>query len=147
MYSDGSDRDVTSLATFMTNNDNSVPDHARRLSDGRRARRSVYYGSVRYTHGRQPGAGAAEGYALHPAGRRRGNYVDELVGEKLKKLRILPSGICTDEEFLRRVTVDITGQLPPKKNTERSSPMRRPISGRNSSIACWIARSFRKFGP
>ena len=30
------------------------------------------------------------------------NYIDELVGAKLAKLRVEPSGICTDEEFLRR---------------------------------------------
>ncbi|MBW8884521.1 MAG: DUF1553 domain-containing protein, partial [Planctomycetia bacterium] len=36
----------------------------------------------------------------------------QLVGEKLKKLRLLPSGRCTDEEFLRRATIDITGLLP-----------------------------------
>ncbi|MGH9204593.1 MAG: DUF1549 domain-containing protein, partial [Vicinamibacterales bacterium] len=41
-----------------------------------------------------------------------GNYVDQLVGAKLNKLRILPSGICTDEQFLRRATIDITGRLP-----------------------------------
>ena len=29
-YSDGSDRDVTDLALFLTNNDNSAPDRARR---------------------------------------------------------------------------------------------------------------------
>src|SRR5260370_38944360 len=31
------------------------------------------------------------------------NYIDELVDAKLQKLRIVPSGIATDEEFLRRV--------------------------------------------
>ena len=41
-----------------------------------------------------------------------GNYVDQLVGKKLNQIRILPSGLCTDEEFLRRITIDITGQLP-----------------------------------
>jgi hypothetical protein len=41
-----------------------------------------------------------------------GNYIDELVGEKLKKLRMLPSPQCSDEEFLRRATIDITGTLP-----------------------------------
>src|SRR5262249_7242267 len=40
------------------------------------------------------------------------NYIDELVDAKLKKLRILPSGICEDEVFLRRVTLDVTGLLP-----------------------------------
>src|SRR5258707_14500891 len=40
------------------------------------------------------------------------NYVDELVNEKLKKLRIAPSGICGDESFLRRIYLDLTGTLP-----------------------------------
>src|SRR5262249_48793873 len=40
------------------------------------------------------------------------NYIDELVDSKLEKLRILPSELCSDETFLRRVHVDITGLLP-----------------------------------
>ena len=40
------------------------------------------------------------------------NYIDGLVSDKLHKLRILPSELCTDEEFLRRATIDITGTLP-----------------------------------
>ncbi|HEX4589507.1 MAG TPA: DUF1549 and DUF1553 domain-containing protein, partial [Gemmataceae bacterium] len=40
------------------------------------------------------------------------NYIDTFVHAKLKKLRIAPSDVCTDEEFLRRVFVDIVGQLP-----------------------------------
>ena len=35
-----------------------------------------------------------------------------MIGDKLNKLRMLPSAICTDEEFLRSVTIDITGSLP-----------------------------------
>lgn len=38
--------------------------------------------------------------------------IDELVVAKLRKLGIVPSGICTDEEFLRRVSLDMTGTLP-----------------------------------
>src|SRR5690606_40424018 len=37
-----------------------------------------------------------------------GNYVDELVDKKLQQLRLVPSGPCTDEEFIRRLTIDIT---------------------------------------
>jgi hypothetical protein len=40
------------------------------------------------------------------------NYIDALIHAKLKKLRIEPSGVCTDEEFLRRVFIDIAGMLP-----------------------------------
>lgn len=38
--------------------------------------------------------------------------IDSLVVDKLKKLGVVPSDICTDAEFLRRVSLDITGTLP-----------------------------------
>ena len=38
--------------------------------------------------------------------------VDELVVAKLRKLGIVPSGTCTDTEFLRRVSLDLIGTLP-----------------------------------
>ena len=38
--------------------------------------------------------------------------MDELVVAKLRKLGIVPSSQCTDEEFLRRVSLDLTGSLP-----------------------------------
>ena len=37
---------------------------------------------------------------------------DELVVAKLRKLGIIPSAQCTDEEILRRVSLDLTGSLP-----------------------------------
>lgn len=40
------------------------------------------------------------------------NYIDELVDRKLKSMKIVASELCTDEEFLRRVYLDLTG-LPP----------------------------------
>lgn len=38
--------------------------------------------------------------------------VDQLVLNKLRKLGIIPSEVCSDEDFLRRVSLDITGTLP-----------------------------------
>ncbi|MBH57484.1 MAG: hypothetical protein CMJ82_09900 [Planctomycetaceae bacterium] len=38
--------------------------------------------------------------------------IDELVVEKLRKLGIVPSDIASDAEFLRRVSLDISGTLP-----------------------------------
>ena len=38
--------------------------------------------------------------------------VDELVAAKWKRMKILPSGLCSDAEFIRRVYLDLTG-LPP----------------------------------
>jgi mono/diheme cytochrome c family protein len=38
--------------------------------------------------------------------------IDELVAAKWRRLKIAPSGVCTDAEFLRRASLDLTG-LPP----------------------------------
>ena len=38
--------------------------------------------------------------------------IDKLVVDKLKKLGVVPSEVCTDAEFLRRVSLDLTGTLP-----------------------------------
>ena len=38
--------------------------------------------------------------------------IDELVVKKLRKLGIVPSELCSDTEFLRRVNIDIAGRLP-----------------------------------
>jgi hypothetical protein len=40
------------------------------------------------------------------------NYVDELTFAKLKMLNILPSELCTDQEFVRRAYLDVCGVLP-----------------------------------
>ena len=39
------------------------------------------------------------------------NYVDEFVDQKLRKLKYLPSDLCTDQEFIRRVYLDVIGIL------------------------------------
>jgi hypothetical protein len=44
--------------------------------------------------------------------------IDKLVIEKLKKLGIVQSGLSTDAEFLRRVSLDIAGTLPTAKQVE-----------------------------
>ncbi len=43
----------------------------------------------------------------------RRNTIDEFVFAKLRRLNILPSELSSDEEFLRRVCLDLTGTLPP----------------------------------
>ncbi len=40
------------------------------------------------------------------------NRVDELTAAKWERMKIQPSGLCTDAEFIRRVHLDLTG-LPP----------------------------------
>src|SRR5688572_26584491 len=47
------------------------------------------------------------------------NYIDELVDKKLQQVKIVPSDLCTDEEFVRRVYIDLTG-LPPTAEQTRA---------------------------
>ncbi len=40
------------------------------------------------------------------------NFIDEFIFEKMKKDGIPHAGLATDEEFLRRIHLDLTGRLP-----------------------------------
>lgn len=40
------------------------------------------------------------------------NYIDELVYEKLRQLQYEPSALCSDNDFVRRVYLDVIGALP-----------------------------------
>lgn len=59
------------------------------------------------------------------------NFVDGLVYAKLKQLQILPSDLCSDEEFLRRAYLDATGRLPTVEEStaflNETSPNKRDI--------------------
>ena len=62
----------------------------------------------------------------------RHNYIDEQIDTKLKRLKIQPSPRTSDAEFLRRVSLDLTGQLPSTKRirqfvSEKSSDKRSRI--------------------
>ncbi|QDT52297.1 hypothetical protein Pan44_03060 [Caulifigura coniformis] len=114
-YSDGTDRDVTHLALFLTNNESSAavsPEGV--VKAGARGEAFVMARFATHTVGSQfivlpKGLNYAEPAADNV------NYIDELVSAKLKKLRLLPSGQCTDEEFLRRISIDLVGLLPTRE--------------------------------
>src|SRR5207245_2229596 len=46
------------------------------------------------------------------------NKIDELVAGKWKRMKIAPSDVCSDAEFIRRITLDLTG-LPPTADDVR----------------------------
>lgn len=114
-YSDGTSRDVTSLAVFITSNDNSGPIDATGLvTGGARGEAFVMARFETKTVGSQVLVLPKDLQYTAPA--VTGNYVDELIGDKLRKIRVLPSDLCSDEEFIRRVTLDITGLLPTEED-------------------------------
>ena len=110
-FSDGTDRDVTDLAVFLSNND---------------AAAGVNAGGVVTANG----SGSAfilarfdqftEGTAIivRPGTEYRFpeitpvNDVDRLVFARWQNLHLLPSEVCSDHVFLRRATIDLTGRLP-----------------------------------
>jgi Protein of unknown function (DUF1553)/Protein of unknown function (DUF1549) len=45
------------------------------------------------------------------------NFIDKFVFAKLKQMSIPPSGLCSDEEFIRRASLDACGMLPKPEET------------------------------
>jgi hypothetical protein len=111
-YSDGSDRDVTSLALFLSNNDTAAKiDGDGTVTAGERGEAFVMARFATFTVG-VPFITLPKGLQFTWNNAPEFNYIDQLVNAKLKKLRIEPSGLCDDPTFVRRVYLDITGVLP-----------------------------------
>ncbi len=112
LYDDGSSRDVTSLALFHTNNASvaEIDEDGKVVSTGP-GDTNVFARFSRFTIGAEvivlP---PAEGFVWSEPGAN--NYIDELVFDRLRKLRINPSDLTGDETFLRRVTLDLIGRPP-----------------------------------
>ena len=111
-YSDGTDRDVTSLAVFLTNNETSAAITPNGLvTAGARGEAFVMARFETHTVGSQVLV-LPKGLKFEYPAEAEVNYVDALVAAKLKKLRISPSELCNDEIFLRRAYLDVIG-VPP----------------------------------
>ncbi len=148
-YADGSDRDVTSLAVFLSNNDNSAPISTEGVvTAANRGEAFIMARFATHTVGSQfivlP-KGLAFAWNDTPAF----NYVDEHLHEKLRKLGILPSELCSDEEFLRRTTLDIVGVLPSVEEYEEfladDDPLKRQhlvdeLLDRKEFVEMWVMK-------
>ena len=96
-YSDGTDRDVTSLALFLTNNDTAAKiDGDGAVTAGERGEAFVMARFHTFTIG-VPFITLPKGLQFAWPNPPENNYIDTLVHAKLKKLRIEPSATCTDE--------------------------------------------------
>ena len=118
-YSNGAVRDVTAEAFIESSNaDIATHDKTGVITAVRRGELAVM---VRYE-------GAYTATTLIVMGDRSGyqwqdvppnNWIDELVYEKLKFMKILPSPLCSDADFIRRLYLDLTG-LPPEPEQIRA---------------------------
>ncbi|MFZ4575585.1 MAG: DUF1549 domain-containing protein [Phycisphaerales bacterium] len=118
-YSDGTDRDVTTLATFISSNDYSAKvSEWGEVSAAAAGEAQILARFGAFTVGAgaivlPPGAGPA------PQISAGANFIDDAINAKLKDLRITPSELCTDAEFLRRASLDLNGLLPTAQERER----------------------------
>jgi hypothetical protein len=148
-YSDGSDRDVTSLALFLSNNDTSAkisPEGV--VTAGDRGAAFVMARFATFTVGAQVIVLPKSLQFQFPQVPEK-NYIDTLVNNKLKKLRIAPSDLCTDEVFLRRASIDIIGVLPTIEEHNRfmssTAPNKRELLvdellGRKEFAELWVLK-------
>jgi hypothetical protein len=135
--SDGTDRDVTGLAVLRSNNDVSA-----RLAPGGRLRsgqRGEAFITASY-QSRTVGVpvvvleGGLDFVCEDPAeGLLPATPIDDLVNAKLRTLRMNPSPLCSDEEFLRRIWLDLVGLLPSPQ--ERAEFLADPDPGRRRTLA------------
>jgi len=117
-FSDGTDRDVTRFTVFVGNNDAAATVHESGLITGTGPGEAFILARYdEFTEGTavivRPDAPFTD--PKTPAF----NYIDQHVHAKLNKLHIVPSEVCSDETFLRRVTLDLIGLLPTPAERER----------------------------
>ncbi|HET6881369.1 MAG TPA: DUF1549 domain-containing protein [Pirellulales bacterium] len=112
-WSDGACEDVTPLCRFRSNDESiaTIDENGRVTVVGKGDTDVVAFydnGVVTVPVMAPVSDLAGEKYPPVPAPTK----IDELVVAKLRKLGIVPSDVCTDEEFLRRTSLDATGSLP-----------------------------------
>ncbi len=112
-WADGTNEDVTELCRFTTNDD-SVAE-----IDATGVVRSIGTGDTHLVVSDDKAVAPVsvmrpsdlEGSGI-VAPRQSPHPIDELVMQKLNKLRIVPSDLCNDYDFIRRSSLDVTGMIP-----------------------------------
>ena len=148
-YEDGSDRDVTSLAYFSTNNDNSAIVSQDGLVTAKN--RGEAFVMCRFdTH--TVGADVIvlpKDVEFTWKEIPENNYIDQRIHEKLRNLRIQPSELCSDVEFIRRASLDICGIVPSPERVNQfvadASPDKRAkyideMLARKEFVEMWVMK-------
>jgi hypothetical protein len=148
-YSDGSERDVTSLSVFLSNNENSAAISPEGIvTAGDRGEAFVMARFNAFTVG-SPLIVLPRGLKFEFPCVPENNFIDALVNAKLKKLRIAPSALCSDEAFLRRVYIDLIGLLPTVEQYQRFMNSKAPnkrdllvdeLLSRKEFVELWVLK-------
>ena len=111
-YTDGKTRDVTHESFISSGNGDvaDIDEHGRAEAKRRGEAPILARFEGAYTATTMTVMGNRDGFEWEPT--PTNNFIDEFVYEKLERMKTLPSNVCTDEEFVRRLHLDLTG-LPP----------------------------------
>ncbi|SPE41471.1 conserved hypothetical protein [Candidatus Sulfopaludibacter sp. SbA3] len=119
-YSDGHTEDVTRWVKFSSTNEGvaTVDDNGRvKMTGAGEAAITLWYSSrVLYSRLTVPFPNAISTSVYDQFPRR--NFIDDLAAAKWKSLRLAPSKIAGDAEFLRRAYLDAAGILPTSEEVE-----------------------------
>ncbi|MEI6164282.1 MAG: DUF1549 and DUF1553 domain-containing protein [Planctomycetota bacterium] len=118
-FADGTDRDVTDLCWYGSNNDSSAkvsPNGIVTTNNRGEAFIMARYQTI--TVG-MPLVIIPKDLSFSFSEAIGNTWIDDLVDTKLKKLRIHPSSVCDDETFLRRATIDLVGMVPTLEQRDR----------------------------
>jgi hypothetical protein len=118
IFADGLKRDVTGLAVYESTNLKVAVSRDGHVSTEEPAETTII---VRYLDQQAPAqiAFLADRPNFRWSAPPAINYIDRLVDDRLKPLRINPSALCSDSEFLRRAHLDIIGVLPTPEEARR----------------------------
>lgn len=117
-FSDGSKRDITHWAVFLSNNEAAATVTANGMVEGTGPGTAFMLARFdQFTEGASVVVRPGTPYEFPD--RQPVNYIDELVFANWKNLHLLPAEICDDETFLRRSTIDLVGLLPTAEERTR----------------------------
>lgn len=149
VYSDGTTRDVTHETTFLTNNDvTTTVDGKGMMTAGTRGEAFIMARYDQITVGTQVLVIPKMPDFKFP-NEPEANYIDTLVHNKLKKIRITPSGVCDDNTFVRRAYLDIIGVLPTPeavkafvadKSPDKRSKLVDDLIARPEFVRMWVMK-------
>jgi hypothetical protein len=111
-YGDGSTRDVTNEAVIGSNIPDVADINANNVVTGARMGEATLLVRYEGKFATMPITvlNPKDGFGWKPLPQY--TYVDQIIDAKLKRLKIQPSGLTDDANFLRRVSLDLTGKPP-----------------------------------